>query len=236
VVHKYQYGFIKTRTIQDCLAWPFEYLHHCKSAPNGAIVMKLDFEKAFDLIEHSAILHVLKQKGFDDIWISWIDNILKTGSLGVLLNGIPGKKFACKRGVRQGDPLSPLLFASTADLLPTIINSLCDSGHIDPPVKFEGQDFPIVQYADDTLLFMEARSDHLDVLKRALNNFQLATGLEVNFQKSCLVAVDIDETHATTLAHYFGCSVGKMPFTYLGLLLGTTRWILLLLQIVSRED
>jgi hypothetical protein len=223
VVHKHQYGFIKSRTIQDCLAWSFEYLHHCKSAPNGAIIMKLDFEKAFDLIEHSAILQVLKQKGFDDIWISWIDNILKTGTSAVLLNGIPGKKFACKRGVRQGDPLSPLLFASTADLLQTIINCLCDSGHIEPPVKFEGHDFPIVQYADDTLLFMEAQLDHLEVLKQALHNFQLATGLKVNFQKSCLVPVNIDETHATALAHYFGCSVGKMPFTYLGLPLGTTR-------------
>src|SRR5438132_13839352 len=56
VVHKNQYGFIKTRTIQDYLAWSFEYLHHCRFAPSGSIIMKLDFEKAFDLIEHSAIL------------------------------------------------------------------------------------------------------------------------------------------------------------------------------------
>jgi hypothetical protein len=51
-----KYGFIKSRMIQDCLAWSFEYLHHCKAAPNGAIVFKLDCKKALDLIEHSTIL------------------------------------------------------------------------------------------------------------------------------------------------------------------------------------
>ena len=68
--------------------------------------MKLDFAKAFDTVEHEVVLQMLKHKGFDDKWTSWVKEILSTGSSSVLLNGIPGKIFHCKGGVRQGDPLS----------------------------------------------------------------------------------------------------------------------------------
>jgi hypothetical protein len=223
LVRKNQYGFIKTRTIQDCLAWSFEYLYHCKHSSTGTIILKLDFEKAFDLIEHSTILQILKRKGFDDKWLGWINNILSSATSSVLLNGVPGKKFFCKRGVRQGDPLSPLLFVESADLLQDMVNELSLQGRLIAPVIFEGQDYPILQYADDTLLFLEASFDHLQTLKTTLLEFQKATGLKVNFHKSCLVPINIDVNYATCLAEFFECSVGKMPFTYLGLPLGTTR-------------
>jgi len=122
LLHVNQYGFIKGRTIQDCLAWAFQFLHICHHSKKEIVILKLDFAMAFDKLEHQVILDVMKFKGFPEKWVRWVDVILKSGTSSVLLNGIPGKPFACKRGVRQGDPLSPLLFVLAADLLQTIVN------------------------------------------------------------------------------------------------------------------
>jgi mannosylglycoprotein endo-beta-mannosidase len=105
-VHKNQYDFIKGRTIHDCLGWSFEYLHQCKMSKREIVVLKLDLEKAFDSIEHEALYMVLRKMGFPELFISWDKSLLETGTSVVLVNGVPGRNFRCKRGVRQGDPLS----------------------------------------------------------------------------------------------------------------------------------
>jgi hypothetical protein len=74
--------------IQDCLAWSFEYLHLCHRSKNEIVVLKLNFEKAFDKIEHKVILKILAYKGFGTKWRSGIESILNSGTSVVLLNSL----------------------------------------------------------------------------------------------------------------------------------------------------
>jgi hypothetical protein len=84
-------------------------------------------------------------------------------------------------------------------------------------------DFPIVQYADDTLLILPADKDQLLASKEALHRFSNSTGMRINFDKSHMVPINVPEGLLKQLAEDFGCQIGKMPFTYLGLPLGTMK-------------
>jgi hypothetical protein len=84
-------------------------------------------------------------------------------------------------------------------------------------------DFSIVQYAGDTLLILEACPVQLTALKNLIESFAHATGLRVNYAKSSLYSLNISDQHLALLADTFSCSIGQLPFTYLGLPLGTTK-------------
>jgi hypothetical protein len=81
--------------------------------------------------------------------------VMSSRTTSILLNGIPGKVFHCRRGVRQGDPLSPIVFVLAAFLLQSIINSTLNRCiHTFSIPDMGGTEFPIVQYVEDTLLFV----------------------------------------------------------------------------------
>jgi hypothetical protein len=136
-------------------------------------------------------------EGFRTKWINRVKMMLNSGTSSILLNGIPSKTLHCRRGVRQGDLISPLL------LLLKLPLHLQNISH-----------FPILQYDDDTLLIMQAYPRQLLVLKALLNTFAKSTGLKVNYVKSSMMMpINIIGDRLEHLAQTFGCQVGALPFT-----------------------
>jgi hypothetical protein len=83
--------------------------------------------------------------------------------------------------------------------------------------------FPIIQYADDTLIIMEGCARQLVFIKSPLHTFAPAIGLKANYAKSMMVPINLESEKVQVLAQAFGCAFGSMPFTYLGVPLGTTK-------------
>lgn len=167
----------------------------------------MDFEKAFDTVEHRTILQVMEAMNLPAQWLEWIGRILSSDLSAVLLNGVPGKSFKCRRGVRQGDPLSPLIFVLAAELLQVIINKAASQNLIRAPIPQGDDNFPIIQYADDTLLIMQADAVQLHFLKAILLSFSNSTGLKINYRKSQMVPINVSPERMVILANTFGCQI-----------------------------
>ena len=166
----------------------------------------------------------MKKVGFNDKWLHWMQSIFNSGKSSVILNGTPGSSFLCKCGVRQGDPLSPLIFVIAADLLQSAINEALRNNILDLPIQRDTNgDYPVIQYADDTLIILPACTRQLTKIKEILEDYATSVGLKINFHKSTLVPINTPPDKCKELAELLGCTVGSMPFTYLGLPLGTTR-------------
>lgn len=129
-------GSLTAEQFKTILLGPSSSCIYAISQKKEIVILKLHFEKAFDKLEHQVILNVMRYKGFPEKWIKWIENILCSGSSSIILNGLPGKSYKCLRGVRQGDPLSPLLFVLAADLLQTIVNRAWLLGVLRHPITF----------------------------------------------------------------------------------------------------
>lgn len=100
-------------------------LLHRKRTPS--IFLKLDISKAFDSVSWLFLLEVLKHLGFGDSWCNLLSSLLSTASTRILVNGEPGEAIRHHLGLRQGDPLSPMLFILVMDVLNNVSQRLGSS-------------------------------------------------------------------------------------------------------------
>ena len=88
-----------------------------------------------------------------------------------------------QEGSPSGDPLSPLLYVGTSDLFRTMINHHFCQGNLNAPLPILGHDFPVIQYADDAIVIMEACPTQVGLINSLINMFPEATGLKIELSK-----------------------------------------------------
>lgn len=169
------------------------------------MIVKLEFAKAFDTIEHPAMIEIMQHLRFGDHWIRCI---FSSGKSSVLLNGVPGRQFHCHCGVRQCDPLSPLVFVLAADLLQSAIKDAFSRGLEELPIPTnERQDFLVIQYANDTIVLMPACTTEASRMKEILLQYVDSVDLHINFQKSTLVLINVADQLTNDISEVLGCFV-----------------------------
>jgi hypothetical protein len=106
-----------------------EIVQVCHKRKVPAIALKLDFAKAFDSIDWKSLRLVLEVHGFPPAWCDWMDVIFQTSKSSILLNGVLGRWIKLKRGLWQGDPLSPYLYLLMGDLLQRLVRQDAELHH-----------------------------------------------------------------------------------------------------------
>ena len=130
VIRPTQSAFIPGRNILEGVVVLHETIHEIKRKKLDGVLFKIYFEKAYDKVKWSFLQQTLRMKGFDPKWCDWVARFVQGGSVGIRVNDDTGHYFQTLKGLRQGDPLSPVLFNLVADMLAILIARAKEDGQL----------------------------------------------------------------------------------------------------------
>jgi hypothetical protein len=154
----------------------------CTRKKIPSLFIKLDISKAFDSVNWAYLLHVMQHLGFGLNWRNWISSLWCSASSSFLLNGEFGRRILHCRGVRQGDPLSPMLFLLPMGPLHILFKKAQESG-LSSSLSKGSDSFRLSLYADDDAAFIKPTKMDLEATLSILQIFAEASGLFTNMNK-----------------------------------------------------
>ncbi|WVZ55635.1 LOW QUALITY PROTEIN: hypothetical protein U9M48_006273, partial [Paspalum notatum var. saurae] len=209
-------AFIRKRSIHDNFLYTQNLIRELKRVKAPTLFLKLDIAKAFDSVRWDYLLEVLQQMGFGNRWRDWVSILLRTANSAVLLNGDRGDYFQHGRGLRQGDPLSPLLFIIAIDPLQKLFSLAAEQGFL-TPVHHRAARLRVSLYADDAAIFLNPNRNEVMATHQILSAFSKASGLTTNLSKCAVYPICCESSDLESIMEPFPCEVKSFPCKYLGL-------------------
>jgi hypothetical protein len=219
-----QTAFMKGRNIMTGVLALYEVMHETKRRDEVGMILKLDFEKAYDKMCWEFLFENLKLRGFGEQWCKWITNVVTGGTVSVKINDQVGAYFTNHKGVRQGDPLSPILFNLVADCLSRMVRQAQEGGLITGLAShLILRGVAMLQYTDDTIICLKDDIEGARNLKLLLYLCELMSGLKINFSKSEVVLINGNDAKKLDYMEMFNCQGGEFPIRYLGVPVSPSR-------------
>jgi len=217
-IGRHQTGFIPERDIRENVLLVQTIIDRMYEKNKRGGILFLDWEKAYDRISHEAIYKVAERLGFPQHGLRFLQAMYQNATGRVLCNNFQSETIRLKSGVRQGCPLSPLLFVLVAEILcQNLIKAQYSGFKINDSIRVK-----VVSYADDTAIPVAGKSEFIEVI-RILKRYQRATGSLINTIKTKFLAIRnrssinklIDKLFEVytpgQLIQYLGFPVGVQP-------------------------
>ena len=178
LIHKSQTA-VDGRKIDTTIHLIRDLIQVAENEQLDAAFLFLDQEKAFDRVDQEFLFDILKTFGLGENFVKWLRTLYSNASSQVLVNGFRTPKFPNLSGVRQGDPLSPLLYITFIEILslqlrnnPNIIGFVIN-----------GEKIVSMHYADDTTITITQNRCFKEVYKE-LELFEEASASKINWDKT----------------------------------------------------
>ncbi|GJS60553.1 hypothetical protein Tco_0655337 [Tanacetum coccineum] len=225
IVSPNQSAFVPGRSITDNILLTQELMHNYhldRGSPRCAF--KVDIQKAYDTVDWSFLRMVLLGFGFHDKMVNWIMECVTTTSYSICINGTLHGYFKGKRGLRQGDPLSPYLFTLVMEVLTLMLQRKVQLSDGFTYHRFcSKMELINLCFADDLFLFAYGDVESASVIKEALDEFKVASGLVPSLPKSTTYFCNVLNHVKLSILHVLPFEEGRLPVRYLGVLLVSSR-------------
>ena len=187
VIGRNQKAYSSKKNITSVLLNVVNMIHTTKTEKKSALMVAIDFRKAFDSINHSFIDTCLKTLNFGESFRKWVQIFFTNRETYLMMNGFMEEKIYLQQGVPQGDILSPLIFLLVVEFL------LLNIGYTKTinGVFFPHGEARAEAYADDTTIGISRDSENLRNLIGIINNFSLISGLHANIDKTHVIPIGL---------------------------------------------
>ena len=179
VINTDQTAYIKNRYMGFNIRLVNDIIDHYDRVQKHGLLFMADFKKAFDSLNWDFMIKSLKFLNFGDDFIKWIKTLYSAPKACIKNNGFLSEKFELQRGIRQGCPVSGLLFVISAEMLAIQIRQSLSIGGFNINAS---RNIKISQYADDCILFLKDKNELCSAIS-LLNQFGEVSGLQLNLNK-----------------------------------------------------
>ncbi|GFO28269.1 endonuclease-reverse transcriptase [Plakobranchus ocellatus] len=165
----------------------------------------IDYEKAFDSVEHFAIFDALRKININETYVTILENIYRNASAKVHIDNLESEPFPIHRGVRQGDPVSPKLFTAAIEMI-------FRKADLEHGLNVDGETLTNLRFADDVALVTE-KVENIEEQLNVLNNISLESGLKMhqgktkymnNFESNKDITIDKEKIEKVESYKYLG--------------------------------
>jgi len=219
LIHQNQGAFVKGRellfnvlTCQDLVRG------YTRKGISPRCIMKIDLHKAFDSVHLDFLKELMDHMRFPTQFVSWLMACISSVSYRIHVNGHIGELFKGGRGLKQGDPLSPLLFVLSMEYFTRLMVHASNNPNFSFHPSCKALKMSHLMFADDVMIFCKAKPETLLLVHSTLMTFYQCTGLKVNQTKSQMAFGG-----CSPLLEVTGFQEGSLPLKYLGMPMTVSR-------------